>query len=91
MVTFGNASGPVPEISPLLLMKKGSLFLTRPTMADYLQSREGLLDRADELFGWIEAGDLEVKIGDEFDLEDARAAHTALESRRTTGKVLLHP
>jgi NADPH2:quinone reductase len=91
MVTFGNASGPVPEISPLLLMRKGSLFLTRPTMADYVQSREELLDRANELFGWIEAGDLEVKIGDEFDLEDARAAHTALESRRTTGKVLLHP
>lgn len=91
MVTFGNASGPVPEISPLLLSRKGSLFLTRPTMADYLQSREELLSRASELFGWIEAGELEVKIGDEFDLEDARDAHTALESRRTTGKVLLHP
>jgi NADPH2:quinone reductase len=91
MVTFGNASGSVPEISPLLLMRKGSLFLTRPTMADYLQTREELLGRATQLFGWIETGELEVRIGDEFDLEDARDAHTALESRRTTGKVLLHP
>jgi NADPH2:quinone reductase len=91
MVTFGNASGPVPEISPLLLTRKGSLFLTRPTMADYLQSREELLRRANDLFGWVESGDLEVRVGDEFDLEDARDAHTALESRRTTGKVLLHP
>jgi NADPH2:quinone reductase len=91
MVTFGNASGPVPEISPLLLTRKGSLFLTRPTMADYLRSREELLRRASDLFGWVESGDLEVRVGDEFDLEDARDAHTALESRRTTGKVLLHP
>jgi NADPH2:quinone reductase len=91
MVTFGNASGPVPEISPLLLTRKGSLFLTRPTMADYLQSREELLRRANDLFGWVESGDLEVRVGDEFDLRDARDAHTALESRRTTGKVLLHP
>jgi NADPH2:quinone reductase len=91
MVTFGNASGPVPEISPLLLTRKGSLFLTRPTMADYLRSREELLRRASDLFGWVESGDLEVRVGDEFDLRDARDAHTALESRRTTGKVLLHP
>lgn len=91
MVTFGNASGPVPEISPLLLTRKGSLFLTRPTMADYLQGREELLRRANDLFGWVESGELEVRVGDEFDLEDARDAHTALESRRTTGKVLLHP
>jgi NADPH2:quinone reductase len=60
-------------------------------MADYLQTREELLGRATQLFGWIETGELEVRIGDEFDLEDARDAHTALESRRTTGKVLLHP
>jgi NADPH2:quinone reductase len=91
MVTFGNASGPVPEISPLLLTRKGSLFLTRPTMADYLQSREELLGRANDLFGWVETGALEVRVGDEFDLEDARDAHTALESRRTTGKTLLRP
>jgi NADPH2:quinone reductase len=60
-------------------------------MADYLNSREELLGRATELFGWIETGELEVRIGDQFDLEDARDAHIGLEARRTTGKVLLHP
>lgn len=91
MVTFGNASGPVPEISPLLLAEKGSLFLTRPTMAHYIQSREELLARTSDLFHWIISGQLNVRIGDEFSLAQAAEAHIALESRQTTGKVLLHP
>lgn len=91
MVTFGNASGPVPEISPLLLARKGSLFLTRPTMAHYLQTREELDARAGELFDWVQSGQLEVRVGYDYDLEDARDAHIALEARKTTGKVLLHP
>lgn len=91
MVTFGNASGPVPEISPLILARKGSLFLTRPTMAHYVQTREELLARANDLFDWITAGNLEVRIGAEFPLEQAADAHRALEGRQTTGKVLLHP
>ncbi len=91
MVTYGNASGPVPEISPLLLSRKGSLFLTRPTMAHYVHTREELTGRATELFAWVQSGELAVRIGDEYDLEDARDAHIALESRKTTGKVLLHP
>lgn len=91
MVTFGNASGPVPEISPLILARKGSLFLTRPTMAHYLQTREDLLARANDLFDWITAGNLEVRIGAEYPLEQAADAHRALEGRQTTGKVLLHP
>jgi NADPH2:quinone reductase len=91
MVTFGNASGPVPEISPLILAQKGSLFLTRPTMAHYIQAREDLLGRANELFDWIAAGRLEVRIGHEYPLERAAEAHRALEGRQTTGKVLLHP
>ncbi len=91
MVTFGNASGPVPEISPLLLAEKGSLFLTRPTMAHYIQSREELLARTSDLFHWIISGQLNVRIGDEFSLAQAAEAHSALESRQTTGKVLLHP
>ena len=91
MVTFGNASGPVPEISPLLLSRKGSLFLTRPTMAHYMQTREELNGRAAELFAWVQSGDLEVRVGDDYGLEDARDAHIALEARQTTGKVLLHP
>jgi len=91
MATFGNASGPAPEISPLLLMQKGSLYLTRPTMAHYLQSREELLSRSADLFAWIGAGELEVRIGAEFPLADAVEAHRALEARRTTGKVLILP
>ncbi len=91
MVTYGNASGPVPEISPLLLAKKGSLFLTRPTMAHYLQKPNELTNRAADLFAWVQSGEVEVRIGDDYDLEDARDAHIALEARKTTGKVLLHP
>lgn len=91
MVTFGNASGPVPEISPLILAGKGSLFLTRPTMAHYVQTRKELLARANDLFDWITAGNLEVRIGGEYPLEQAADAHRALEGRQTTGKVLLHP
>ena len=91
MVTFGNASGPVPEISPLILAQKGSIFLTRPTMAHYIQTREELLGRTGDLFDWILSGSLDVRIGAEYPLEQAADAHRALEGRRTTGKVLLHP
>lgn len=91
MVTFGNASGPVPDISPLELMRRGSLFLTRPTMFDYIETREKLLERASDLFDWIAADKLDVRIGEHYALEDAAEAHRALEGRRTTGKVLLHP
>ena len=91
MVTFGNASGAVPEVSPLELMRKGSLFLTRPTMNDYIPTRPELLARTSDLFGWITGGDLEVRVGERFPLSDAAAAHRALEGRETTGKVLLLP
>lgn len=91
MVTFGNASGPAPDISPLLLAQKGSLFLTRPSMAHYLQTREELLSRSDDLFSWLQSGELEVRIDREYPLEQASEAHRALEARETTGKVLLLP
>jgi NADPH2:quinone reductase len=91
MVTFGNASGPVPEISPLLLSQKGSLFLTRPTMAHHLRTREELLGRCADLFDWVLAGDLDVRVGQEYPLDRAADAHRALEARQTTGKVLLFP
>lgn len=91
MVTFGNASVPVPPVAPLTLMQKGSLFLTRPTLAHYLRTREEMLSRAEDLFGWIEAGVLEVRIGAEYPLTDVAKAHEALESRQTTGKVLIRP
>jgi NADPH:quinone reductase len=91
MVTFGNASGPVPEISPLILSQKGSLFLTRPTIAHYTRSRSEVLARTGQLFDWIEAGMLQIRIGAEFPLEEAAGAHRALEGRKTTGKVLIRP
>jgi NADPH2:quinone reductase len=89
MVTFGNASGPPPEISPLILASKGSIYLTRPTMRHYLADRSELMRRASDLFEWVGNGDLEVRIGAEFPLADAADAHRALEGRATTGKVIL--
>jgi NADPH2:quinone reductase len=89
MVLFGGSSGPAPSIDPQLLNQKGSLFLTRPKLADYVATREELLRRAGDLFEWIRRGELNVRIGAEFPLEQAAAAHDALEGRRTTGKVLL--
>ncbi len=91
MVTFGNASGPPPEISPLILAAKGSIYLTRPTMRHYLADRPELLRRSSDLFQWIGEGGLEVRIGAEFPLADAADAHRALEGRATTGKVILVP
>jgi NADPH:quinone reductase len=89
MVLFGQSSGPVEPVDPQLLNQKGSLFLTRPTLAHYVATREELLRRTGELFAWIAAGELSVRVGAEFPLADAAQAHGALEGRRTTGKVLL--
>jgi NADPH:quinone reductase len=91
MVTFGNASGVVPEVSPLILSTKGSLYLTRPTMAHYIQTRDELLGRVDDLFTWIAEGRLEVRIGGRYHLADAAEAHRALAGRDTTGKLLVIP
>ncbi len=89
MVSFGNASGPPREISPLVLASKGSIYLTRPTMRHYLATRGELLGRAADLFSMIEHGRLKVNIGAEFELSQAAVAQAALESRSTTGKVIL--
>lgn len=91
MVSFGNASGPVPPFAPLLLSQKGSLFLTRPTLWHYIATPAELRTRSGDLFNWIAAGSLKVRIGATFPLTDAAAAHRALEGRSTTGKVLLLP
>ena len=90
-VSFGNASGPVAEFKPLLLSQKGSLFFTRPTLAHYTQTSNELRARAGDLFAGVADGTLRVRIGETFRLEDAAAAHRALEGRATTGKVLLLP
>ncbi|NBQ56991.1 MAG: quinone oxidoreductase [Opitutaceae bacterium] len=91
LVSFGNASGPVPPFAPLLLAQKGSLFFTRPTLVHYTQTSAELRARTNELFGAVLAGMLQVRIGATFKLTAAAEAHRALESRNTTGKVLLMP
>jgi NADPH2:quinone reductase len=91
LVSFGNASGPVAPISPLLLSGKGSLFLTRPTLLHYIATAEELAWRANDLLGWIAAGTLDVRVDRTYPLAEAAEAHRALESRQTAGKVLLVP
>jgi NADPH:quinone reductase len=91
MVTFGNASGPVEPISPLELSANGSLYLTRPTLFHHVTTPAEIQRRADDLFGWVADGSLEVRVGARYALRDAADAHRALEGRATTGKVLLQP
>lgn len=90
-VTFGNASGPVPPLAPLRLMQGGSLFLTRPTLADYVRTPEELDDSAGRVFGLIVDGTLRIEIGQRFPLAQAEAAHRALEGRETLGATVLIP
>ncbi len=91
MATFGNASGPVPATTPIEASAGKSLFVTRPSLFDYLSEPGEMQSRADEMFGWIASGKLEVRIGLELPLADAVEAHEMLEGRQTTGKVLLRP
>jgi NADPH2:quinone reductase len=91
MVSFGNASGPVPEIAPLLLSQKGSLFLTRPTLVNYTSTPEELAWRAGDVLDWIGQGKLKIHIHKIYKLADAADAHRDLESRKTSGKLLLVP
>ena len=91
LVLFGQSSGPVSAFDPQLLNSKGSLFLTRPTINHYVATTEELRSRAADLFEWVKTGALEVRVDRSYPLGDAAAAHRALESRSTTGKVLLVP
>ncbi len=91
MVSFGNASGPVAPFSPIELARRGSLFLTRPTMMDYTAARGDLLEGAGELFEVLRSGAVQVSIGARYSLADAADAHRALEARETTGSTLLLP
>jgi NADPH:quinone reductase len=90
LVLFGAASGPVPPFDPQRLQHGGSLMLTRPTLGHFIADPAELTRRADDLFGWIADG-LDIRIHDRYPLSDAGLAHTDLESRRTTGKLLLIP
>ncbi len=91
LVSFGNASGPVPPIAPLRLSQGGSLFLTRPTLFDYVATTEELDESAAALFSMIASGAIKIEIGQTFPLDQVRDAHEALAGRRTTGSTLLIP
>lgn len=88
LALYGASSGAVPAFDPIRLMA-GSLYVTRPTLKDYVQTREDLERRANEVFEWVNSGSLKVRIGHRYRLEEAMQAHRDLEARRTTGKVLL--
>jgi NADPH2:quinone reductase len=90
-VLFGASSGPVPPVDPIKLSQKGSLFLTRPSLAHYIASDEDLQHRASDVLGMIAAGKLKLRIAHTYKLKDAQQAHRDLEGRKTTGKLLLIP
>ena len=91
LVLFGQSSGAVPPLDPQVLNQKGSLYLTRPTLAHYISTRADLTARADEVLGWVRDGRLRLRIAHEYPLRDAAAAHRALEGRAMSGKILLIP
>ena len=91
MVLFGASSGPVPPVDPQTLNSKGSLFLTRPSLARHTLTREELLWRAESILSWIGNNSLEVRIGGTYPLSEAAQAHRDLEARKTTGKLILIP
>lgn len=90
MITFGNASGPVPAVEPLTLTAHGSIFLTRPTVAHFVEQRSELEARTKEIHEWILSGKLQLRIAKEYALAEAKQAHEALESRKFAGKILLN-
>ena len=91
MVSFGNSSGAVPPFEPGILSAKGSLYLTRPTLASYTRTAQELRETADDLFAAVAGGAVKIAINQRFKLSEARAAHEALHSRATTGATVLIP
>jgi NADPH:quinone reductase len=91
LALYGQSSGPVAPFDPALLAQKGSLFMTRPTLAHYAATRAELLARAEEVFSWIESGALKLRIETTLPLAEVARAHRDLEARKTSGKVLLTP
>lgn len=91
MVLYGHASGVVPPVDPLTLMAKGSLVLTRPSLAHYAMTRDEVVSRTNDLFRWLESGELRFRVDHVFPLAEAMKAHEEMGARRTTGKVVLIP
>ena len=91
MVSFGNASGPIPPIEIGMLGARGSLFLTRPSLAHYIAKRADLERTAQELFEVVQSGAVKMQVNQTFPLSEAARAHAALESRATTGSTVLIP
>jgi NADPH2:quinone reductase len=91
MVSFGNASGPAPAFTVLDLMRRGSLFATRPVLAHYIAAREDLMTTANDLFDVVASGAVKIEINQRYDLTQAEQAHRDLEARRTTGSSILIP
>ncbi len=91
MVSFGNSSGAVPAVEPAILSAKGSLYLTRPTLFHYVRTSRELQETAADLFAVIASGAVKIAVNQRFALKDARAAHEALHSRKTTGATVLIP
>jgi NADPH2:quinone reductase len=91
MVQYGSASGQPDPVETRVLAARGSLYVQRPMLGTYVRTRELLLSRAGEVFDWVRAGKLDVRIGARYPLEDAARSHEDLEARRTTGKLLLIP
>lgn len=91
MVTYGNASGPVPPLDLLLLSQKGSLFVTRPTLMNYTARREDLVALGEELFAMVVTGKVKIEVNQRYALRDAAQAHIDLEARKTTGSTILIP
>jgi NADPH:quinone reductase len=91
MVLYGASSGPVPPLDPQILNAKGSLYLTRPYIGHYTADRAELLERANDIFKWLAAGEIKVRIDKTFPLADVAEAHRYLEGRHSKGKILLIP
>ena len=91
MVSFGNASGPVPPVNLGILSTKGSLYVTRPTLATHIASRSDLVERSNALFEVVKSGKVKIETTKRYKLADAQSAHRDLEGRKTTGSIVLVP
>jgi NADPH:quinone reductase len=91
MALFGGSSGAVPPFDPIVLSQKGSLYLTRPTLVNYIASREELVERSTAVLAMVAAGKLKLRVEHTYPLTEAQKAHRDLEGRKTTGKLLLIP